>query len=141
MSRFIEGKSRTQSTLFPEVMDDYITEENPVRVIDAFIDSLNLLELGFKVDPADTGRPAYHPSTMLKLYLYGYLNRIQSSHRLERETGPNIWLIWLIKWLPPDFKAMADYRKDSGKPTSTRWVVSSFSCANDWSCSQRRSWP
>ncbi len=91
MKRFIEGEDRTQSTLFPERLADYICEENPVRVIDVFIDELDLKELGFeKVVPQNTGRPAYHPSSMLKIYLYGYLNRIQSSRRLERETQRNV---------------------------------------------------
>ncbi len=115
MSRFIEGESRTQATLFPEVLDEYIAEENAVRVVDAFIDSLNLAELGFKTMPADTGRPAYHPSTMLKLYLYGYLNRIQSSRRLEREAGRNVELMWLLRRLSPDFKTIADFRKDNAE--------------------------
>ena len=96
MSGFIEGSCRTQATLFPDRLDDYITEENTIRVIDAFIDSLDLSHLGFKTVSADTGRPAYHPSTMLKLFLYGYLNHIQSSRRLEREAGRNVE----VKWLP-----------------------------------------
>ena len=115
MSRFIEGACRSQATLFPERLDDYLTEENPTRVIDAFVDSLELSNLGFKTIPADTGRPAYHPSTMLKLYVYGYLNRIQSSRRLEREAGRNVELMWLLGRLAPDFKTIADFRKDNGK--------------------------
>jgi transposase len=115
MSGFIAGACREQATLFPDRLDDYITEENTIRVIDAFIDSLNLLELGFKTVSADTGRPAYHPSTMLKLFLYGYLNRIQSSRRLEREAGRNVELMWLLGRLAPDFKTIADFRKDNGK--------------------------
>lgn len=89
MTRFIEGEDRGQSTLFPESLDNYITEDNPVRVVDVFVDDLALAGMGFKVEPAITGRPAYHPATMLKLYIYGYLNRVQSSRRLEREAGRN----------------------------------------------------
>ena len=115
MSGFINGESRSQSTLFPEALDDYITEENPVRVIDVFVDSLDLSGLGFKTEPANTGRPGYHPSTLLKLFIYGYLNRIQSSRRLEREAGRNVELMWLLGRLSPDFKTIADFRKDNGK--------------------------
>tara|TARA_R110001599_G_scaffold303331_1_gene509207 strand:+ start:1252 stop:1551 length:300 start_codon:yes stop_codon:yes gene_type:complete len=96
MSGFIRGESRQQSALFPESLDDYISEDNPAGLLDAFVDSLNLGALGFdRVKPAPTGRPAYHPSILLKIYIYGYLNRIQSSRRLERETQRNIELIWL----------------------------------------------
>jgi transposase len=115
MSGFIEGASRAQATLFPDRLDDYITEENEIRVIDVFIDSLILSDLGFKTIHADTGRPGYHPSTMLKLFVYGYLNRIQSSRRLERETGRNVELMWLLGRLTPDFKTIADFRKDNSK--------------------------
>lgn len=115
MSRFIEGENREQSTLFPDCLDDYITEENSVRVIDVFVDGLNLGNLSFKIIPAGTGRPAYHPSMMLKLYIYGYLNRIQSSRRLERETHRNVELMWLLQRLTPDFKTIADFRKDNTK--------------------------
>ncbi len=115
MNRFIEGTCRTQATLFPDRLDDYLTEENEIRVIDAFIDGLILSDLGFKTISADTGRPGYHPSTMLKLFLYGYLNRIQSSRRLEREAGRNVELMWLLGRLAPDFKTIADFRKDNGK--------------------------
>jgi len=115
MSRFIEGEHRQQATLFPERIDDYITEENPVRVIEAFVDELNLFELGFtSAEPKVTGRPAYHPSTMLKLYIYGYLNKVQSSRRLEREANRNLELMWLLNRLAPDFKTIADFRKDNG---------------------------
>ncbi len=117
MSRFVEGESRTQSTLFPDCIDDYINEENPVRFIDAFVDSLDLEQLEFcGVVPHVTGRPAYHPAVMLKLYIYGYLNRIQSSRRLERETGRNIELMWLLGRLKPDFKTIANFRRSNGKP-------------------------
>ena len=115
MTRFIEGACRSQATLFPDRLDDYLTDENEIRVIDAFIDSLILPDLGFKTIPADTGRPGYHPSTMLKLFVYGYLNRIQSSRRLEREAGRNVELMWLLGGLAPDFKTIADFRKDNGK--------------------------
>jgi transposase len=115
MSGFIEGESRTQATLFPERLDDYIAEDNPVRVIDVFVDSLDLSTLGFQIEPAYTGRPAYHPSTLLKLYIYGYLNRLQSSRRLEREAGRNVELMWLTGRLAPDFKTIADFRKDYTK--------------------------
>ena len=117
MNRFIEGEDREQNTLFPECLEDYITEDNPVRVIDVFVDELDLGKLGFDgVLPAATGRPGYHPATLLKLYLYGYLNRIQSSRRLEREAQRNLELIWLIRRLAPDFKTIADFRKDNGPP-------------------------
>lgn len=113
MSGFIVGEARTQAILFPERLDDYIAEENAVRVIDVFLDSLDLSGLGFKTEPANTGRPAYHPATLLKLFIYGYLNRIQSSRRLERESGRNVELMWLIGRLAPDFKTIADFRKDN----------------------------
>ena len=116
MKRFIEGEGRTQVTLLPECLDDFVVEDNPVRVIDVFIDELDLTGLGFEgVAPADTGRPAYHPAVLLKIYVYGYLNRLQSSRRLERETQRNVELMWLIGRLTPDFKTIADFRKDNGK--------------------------
>jgi transposase len=115
MKRFIEGADRWQSMLLPECLDDFIDESNPVRVIDAFVDALNLGKLGFDgVVPEATGRPSYHPSAMLKLYIYGYLNRIQSSRRLEREAGRNLEVIWLVRRLTPDDKIVADFRKDNG---------------------------
>jgi transposase len=115
MKRFVEGADRGQSTLFPECLDDWIDENNPVRVIDAFVDTLALAELGFEgVEPAETGRPAYHPAALLKLYVYGYLNRVQSSRRLEREAGRNVELMWLLGRLVPDHKTVADFRKDNG---------------------------
>lgn len=115
MRRFIEGENRCQQALLPASLEDYLDEENPVRVVDAFIDELNLAELGFDgVKPKATGRPAYHPSTLLRIYLYGYLNSIQSSRRLEREAGRNIELMWLTGRLAPDFKTIADFRKDNG---------------------------
>ena len=116
MRRFVEGADRKQATLFPECLDDWIDEDNPVRVIDAFVDRLDLGELGFEgVEPAETGRPAYHPSFLLKLYVYGYLNRVQSSRRLEREAGRNVEVMWLLGRLVPDHKTVADFRKDSGQ--------------------------
>jgi transposase len=115
MSRFVEGEPRTQSLLFPERLDDWISEDNPVRVIDAFVDELDLKELGFEgAVPAETGRPAYHPSTLLKIYIYGYLNRVQSSRRLEREAQRNVEVVWLTGRLMPDFKTIADFRTDNG---------------------------
>jgi len=115
MSGFIEGEDRNQGTLFPERLDDYVAEDNPVRVIDVFIDDLDVSGLGFKAEPAATGRPGYHPKMMLKLYVYGYLNRVQSSRRLEREAQRNIELMSLSGRLAPDFKTIADFRKDNGE--------------------------
>jgi transposase len=115
MKRFIEGADRSQTTLFPECLEDYIAADNPVRVVEVFVDELDLSKLGFDgATPKDTGRPAYHPGTLLKIYIYGYLNRIQSSRRLERETQRNLELIWLTGHLAPDFKTIADFRKDNG---------------------------
>src|SRR5215475_9447047 len=115
MKRFIEGADRNQSTLLPECLEDWIEESNPVRAVDAFVDALDLAELGFKdVEPAATGRPGYHPAPLLKLYIYGYLNRIQSSRRLEREAGRNLEAMWLLQRLTPDDKTIADFRKDNG---------------------------
>jgi len=116
MKRYVEAENRSQSTLFPESLDDYIAADNPVRVVDVFVDELDLKQLGFDgAEPEATGRPAYHPGTLLKIYIYGYLNRIQSSRRLERETQRNVELIWLTGRLSPDFKTIADFRKDNGK--------------------------
>lgn len=114
MSGFIEGEDRHQATLFPERLDDYIAEDSAVRVIDVFLDDLDLSGLGFKTHPNTTGRPAYHASTLLKIYVYGYLNRVQSSRRLEREAHRNIELMWLTGRLAPDFKTIADFRKNNG---------------------------
>jgi transposase len=114
MKRFIEGQDRNQSTLLPDCIEDYVEGDNPVRAVDAFIDMLDLATLGFNVEPEATGRPGYHPATMLKLYLYGYLNQVQSSRRLERECGRNLELIWLTGRLKPDFKTIADFRRDNG---------------------------
>ncbi len=115
MSGFIEGEDRNQATMFPERLDDYVAEDSPVRVIDVFIDDLDISGLGFRTQAKDTGRPGYHPATMLKIYVYGYLNRVQSSRGLEREAQRNIELMWLTGRLAPDFKTIADFRKDNGE--------------------------
>ena len=116
MKRFVEGTDRGQSTLFPECLEDWIDEDNPVRAIDVFVDELDLAKLGFDgVAPEVTGRPAYHPSVLLKLYIYGYLNRVQSSRRLEREALRNVEVMWLSGRLVPDHKTIADFRKDNGR--------------------------
>ena len=124
MGRFVEGSDRSQTTLFPECLEDWIDEDNPVRVIDAFVDAIDLGELGFDgVVPEATGRPAYHPAVLLKLYVYGYLNRVQSSRRLEREAGRNVEMMWLTGRLVPDHKTIADFRKDNGgHPPGLRFV-------------------
>src|ERR1700716_4062676 len=115
MQGFVQGADRRQATLLPECLDDWVEENNPVRAVDVFVDALDLRDLGFDgVDPAATGRPAYHPSPMLKLYIYGYLNRVQSSRRLEREAGRNLEVMWLTGRLVPDHKTIADFRKDNG---------------------------
>ena len=115
MKRFIQGQERTQATLLPECLDDYVDEDNTVRVVDVFVDQLDLRALGFEgADPAATGRPSYHPAVLLKIYIYGYLNRVQSSRRLEREAQRNVELMWLTGRLMPDFKTVADFRKDNG---------------------------
>ena len=116
MRRFVEGEDRSQVTLLPECLDDYVEAENPVRVIDVFVDELDLGALGFAgVEPLATGRPSYHPAVLLKIYIYGYLNRIQSSRRLEREAQRNVELMWLTGRLRPDFKTIANFRKDNGR--------------------------
>src|ERR1700675_1819556 len=116
MKRFVEEADRGQWTLLPECLDDFIDESNPVRVIDVFIDTLDLAEMSFEgVEPAATGRPSYHPSVLLKLYIYGYLNRVQSSRRLEREAGRNVEVMWLTGRLVPDHKTIGDFRKDNGR--------------------------
>jgi len=115
MKRFVEGTDRGQSTLFPECLEDWIDENNPVQTIDVFVDELDLAGLGFDgVAPEVTGRPSYHPSVLLKLYIYGYLNRVQSSRRLEREALRNVEVMWLLGRLAPDHKTIADFRKDNG---------------------------
>jgi transposase len=114
VKRYVEGANRKQITLLPESLDEYISEDNPIRVVEAFIEALDLGALGFCITPANTGRPSYHPAVLLKIYLYGYLNRIQSSRRLERETQRNVELMWLTGRLAPDFKTIADFRRDNG---------------------------
>src|ERR1700745_3285963 len=115
MHRYIAGEDRMQQTLLPHSLEDYVGEKNPVRVIEVFIDELNLAALGFSgMTPAATGRPAYHPSTLLKIYLYGYLNRLQSSRRLEREAQRNIELMWLGGGLAPVFKTIPAFRRYNG---------------------------
>src|ERR1700688_1344277 len=115
MRRFVEQADRGQWTLLPECLDDFIDESNPVRVIDVFVDALDLAEMSFEgVEPAATGRPSYHPAVLLKLYIYGYVNRVQSSRRLEREAGRHVEGMWLTGRLVPDHKTIADFRKDSG---------------------------
>jgi transposase len=115
MRRFVEGTDRGQSTLFPAYLEDWIGEDNPVRVIDVFVAALDLADLGFDgVAPEVTGRPSYHPAVLLKLYIYGYLNRVQSSRRLEREALRNVEMMWLLGRLAPDHKTIADFRKDNG---------------------------
>jgi transposase len=127
MKRYVEGQDRRQTFLLPERLDDYVDENNPVRVVEAFIDELDLVALGFgRAVPAGTGRPAYHPAVLLKLYLYGYLNRIPSSRRLEREAQRNIEVVWLTGRLAPDFKTIADFRRDNGpaiRATCRQFVV------------------
>src|SRR5437899_3955587 len=116
MQGFVQGADRQQTTLLPECLDDWVDEGNSIRAVDVFVDALELRDLGFDgVDPAATGRPAYHPSSMLKLYIYGYLNRVQSSRRLEREAGRNVEVMWLTGRLAPDHKTIADFRKDNGR--------------------------
>jgi transposase len=127
MGRFIEGADRTHVTLLPEVIDDYLGADNPVRVVDAFVDALDLAALGFDgAVPEETGRPSYHPATILKIYIYGYLNQVQSSRRLERECRRNLELIWLTGRLAPDFKTIADFRRDNGPPGQSREMVEHY---------------
>ncbi len=137
MSRYIDGQDRTQSVLFPERLDDWIDEDNPVRVIDVFVDELDLAQLGFeRAEPAATGRPAYHPATLLKIYVYGYLNRVQSSRRLEREAQRNVELMWLTGRL-----ARTSRRSPTSAGTtarrSARCAASSCCCAASSSLFER----
>src|SRR5687767_9301912 len=139
MKRFVEGTDRGQSTLLPECLDDWIDDNNPVRVIDAFVEALNLAELGFSgVEPEATGRPSYHPSVLLKLYIYGYLNRVQSSRRLEREAGRNFEVMWLTGRLVPDHKTIAAARTMAAP--SGRSAPGLLRCAARWACSRRPAW-
>src|SRR6202142_3804658 len=115
MKGFVQGVDRQQATLLPECLDDWVDESNPVRAVDVFVDALELRDLGFDgVNPAATGRPGYHPSAMPKLYIFGYLNRVQSSRRLERDAGRNLEVMWLTGRLATDHKTIADFRKDNG---------------------------
>jgi transposase len=127
MARYVEGSDRRQSFLLPACVDDYVGDDNPVRVVDAFVDGLDLAELGFgRTTPANTGRPGYRPATLLKLYIYGYLNRVPSSRRLEREAQRNLEVLWLTGRLAPDFKTIADFRRDNGpaiKATCRQFVA------------------
>jgi transposase len=126
MSGFVQGEDRRQPALLPSCLDDYVGEENPARVIDVFVDTLDLVAVGFEMMPAATGRPAYHPAMLLKLYIYGYLNRVQSSRRLEREAQRNVELMWLTGKLAPDHKTIANFRRDNGpaiQATCAQFVV------------------
>jgi transposase len=115
MGRFVEGADRSQLTLLPECLEDWVSENNAVHVIDVFVEALDLHGMGFERAIAkETGRPSYHPAVLLKLYIYGYLNRVQSSRRLEREASRNVEVMWLIGRLAPDHKTIADFRKDNG---------------------------
>src|SRR3954471_20594973 len=135
MKRFVEGEERRQGVLLPEYLDDYVSQENPVRVIDVFVDELDLGALGFAgVVPEATGRPGYHPGALLKIYVYGYINQIGSSRRLERETQRSVEMMWLTGRLTPDLKTIADFRKDNGRQ-SGRAAASSLRCVDDWICS------
>jgi transposase len=146
MNRFVQCEERAQVTFLPSRMEDYVVDDNPVRVIDVFVGELDLTRLGFGgMSPQATGRPGYHPSTLLKIYLYGDLNRIQSSRRLERETQRNVELMWLTGRLMPDFKTIANFRKDNGRLSAVYADSSSFSAVS-WTCSRRRcrrqlAWP
>jgi len=141
MKRFVEGEDRKQGVLLPEYLDDYVAENNPVRVIDVFVDELDLSSLGFDgIVPEATGRPGYHPSVLLKIYIYGYLNQVQSSRRLEREAQRNVEMMWLTGRLAPDFKTIADFRKDNG-PAIRAPAGSSSCCAVSSISSPTRSSP
>jgi transposase len=135
MKRFVEGEDRRQATLLPECLDDYVAPDNPVRIIEAFVDELDLAALGFAgVVPEATGRPSYHPATLLKIYIYGYLNRVPSSRRLERETQRNLELIWLTGRLMPDFKTIADFRRDNGPAIAARRLHAGNGRSRSHSC-------
>src|SRR5256886_9931813 len=138
MRRFVEGVDRGQRTLFPECLEDWIDEGNPVRAIDAFVEKLDLLGLGFDgVAPEATGRPSYHPSGLLKLYIYGYLNRVQSSRRLEREAGRNVEVMWLTCRLIPDHRRLPTSARIVGR-RSSRSACNLSNCAARWACSRQR---
>ena len=110
---YIKGADRGQVTLMPDCLDDYVSNENPVRVIDAFINSLDIEKLGIKAESAVEGRPGYDPRDMLKLYIYGCVNKVRSSRRLQREAGRNVEVMWLLRKIVPDFRCIADFRKDN----------------------------
>src|ERR1700760_4485670 len=132
MKRFVEGEDRRQGVLLPEYLDDWVSEENPVRAIDVFVEELDLGALGFEgAEPAATGRPGYHPGLLLKLYVYGYINQVASSRRLEREAQRNVELMWLTGRLAPDF------RRTTGRRSGRR-AASSSGCVARWGCSPRR---
>ena len=134
------GLDRSQTLLFPERLEDYIAAENPVRFLDAFVAKLDLPALGFdKACCADTGRPPYDPAALLKLYLYGYLHRVRSSRLLEAECHRNVEVLWLLGKLAPDFKTIADFRKDNLKPLR-RWRGSSPGCAGSWNSLAGNCW-
>jgi Transposase and inactivated derivatives len=137
MKRFIQGEHRGQDTLLPESLDDYVSDTNPVRVADVFVDELDLVSLGFDgAIPADTGPPAYHPAILLKIYIYGYLNRIQSSRRLEREAQRNIELMWLTGRLMPISRPLPTSEKTTARP-SEAFVASSSCSASSWDCLEK----
>src|SRR5712672_2549662 len=139
MQGFVQGADRQQTTLFPECLDDWVGESKSIRAVDVFVDALELRDLGFDgVEPAATGRPAYHPSVLLKLYIYGYLNRVQSSRRLEREAGRNLEVMWLMGRLVPDHKTVADFRRDNGPAIKRVCVRNSSPCAASWGCWRKR---
>ena len=134
MRRFVEGVDRGQTTLFPECLEDWIGEDTPVRVVDVFVEELDLAELGFGgVDPEATGRPSYHPSILLKLYIYGYLNRVQSSRRLEYEAGRNVEVMWLTCRLAPITKRLPTSARTMALP-SAKFVLILSHCAARWAC-------
>src|SRR5438270_800415 len=138
MPRLVEGCDRRHVDLLPDCLDDYVSEDSPVRVVDVFIDELDLAAMGFPgVVPEATGRPSYHPATLLKIYLYGYLNQVQSSRRLEREARRNIEMMWLTGRLTPDFKTIADFRRDNGSAIR-RCAPSLLPCAVVWTFSPTR---
>jgi transposase len=137
---YIAGPDRSQAVLLPEVLDDYVRPDNPVRFLDAFVAQLELGALGFqRAVPAAPGRPGYDPGDLLRLYLYGYLHRIRSSRRLEQETHRNVELMWLLRRLTPDCKTIADFRRDHPEALQ-RWAGRSCCCAGSWSCLGASCW-
>ena len=139
--KHIQGGGRNQTLLLPIAVDDYVGRENPVRFIEAFVDQCDLQEAGFRrVQPKDTGRPGYDPADLLKLYIYGYVNRVRSSRRLEAETTRNLEVMWLLRGLRPDFKTIADFARTTGMPSSLS-SVNSYSSAANWTCSDENCLP